>query len=191
MSTFTRIRASLESFQERWVKVRLMRPFLLGLIFFCAQASAQAILKIDSAPAWAQIVVKIDNAPAVFIGREDLTQLGRHTAILNDHGNQIRFEGVLLADVLQHYGVDLSKPLRGARLASYVAAIGSDGYEAVYALAELDPTLVDGQILIADRRDGAALKPDEGPLRLIAPHDKRGARSVKMLHEIDIVQLRK
>ena len=155
-----------------------MRVLILGFLCLCTQLSAQ-------------LLVKIDNASPVTIDAPALAQFPRHIATLDDHGKPIRFEGVLLGDILAKNGVDLSKPLRGPKLSTYLAAIGNDGYEAVYALAELDPTIVDAQLLVADHRDGAPLKAEEGPLRLIAPHDKRAARSVKMLREIDVVQLRR
>jgi hypothetical protein len=39
--------------------------------------------------------------------------------------------------------------------------------------------------------DGTPLFDYQGPLRIVAPGDKRGARSVRMLERIDIVRLRK
>ncbi len=101
----------------------LHRTLLVGLIFFSAHASAQLLLKIDQ-------------TSPVSIGAEALNRFPRHSSVLNDHGRENRFEGVLLNDLLLANGVDLSKPLRGTRLAIYVAAIGSDGYEVVYGLAD-------------------------------------------------------
>lgn len=56
----------------------------------------------------------------------------------------------------------------------------------LYSLADFDPTIIDSDIILADRRDGEALSPAEGPYRVIAPHDKRPARSAKMVSEIDV-----
>ncbi len=72
-----------------------------------------------------------------------------------------------------------------------MAALASDRYEVVYALAELDPTVVDADIIVADRRDGQPLPANEGPVRIVVPHEKRLARSLKLLQEIDVVQLKK
>ncbi len=134
-------------------------------------------------------MLRINGGPPVTIGAGDIAKLPRHEAVLNDHGKQIGFEGVLLHDVLARNGVDFGKGLRGKLLSSYVAALASDGYEVVYALAELDPTIVDSGIIVADKRDGQPLAPNEGPLRIVAPHDKRPARSLKLLREIDVIQL--
>lgn len=155
-----------------------MRMVVALLAFACVQASAQ-------------VVVRVGDAAAVTISAAEFAKLPRHTAVLNDHGKQISYEGALLHDVLAKGGVDFGSGLRGKQVSSYVAALASDGYEAVYALAECDPSLGDADILVADKREGQALAEGEGPLRVIVPHDKRPARSIKLVREIDVVQLRK
>ncbi len=155
-----------------------MRLILLCLVFAGVQASGQ-------------IVLRINDAAQVTITAADLAKLARHTAVLNDHGKQIRYEGVLLGDVLAQGGVDFGNGLRGKQLSSYVAAVASDGYEIVFALADVDPTIADADILIADKREGQPLAGNEGSLRIIAPHDKRPARSLRLLQEIDVIQLKK
>ena len=155
-----------------------MRLILIGLFCACLQASGQ-------------IVLRIDDKPPVTIAAGDLAKLPRHTAVLNNHGKQIKYEGALLHDVLARGGVDFGNELRGKQLSTYVAASASDGYEVVFALADFDPTIVDSEIIVADKREGQPLAPNEGPLRIVVPHDKRPARSLRMLQEIDIVQLKK
>lgn len=125
-----------------------MRPILLLLTLACVQGSGQ-------------IVVKINEAPPVTISSGDLAKMPRHSAVLNDHGKQIEYEGVLLDDVLAKGGVDFGKELRGKQLSTYVAALASDGYEVVYALAEFDPTVVDSDIIVADKRGGRTLASNE------------------------------
>jgi hypothetical protein len=155
-----------------------LRSILFLLVFACAHASAQ-------------ITVRVNDAPSVTIAAADLAKLPRHTAVLNDHGKQISYEGALLQDVLAHAGIDFGSGMRGKQLSTYVAALASDAYQVVFALAELDPTIADSGIIIADKREGQPLAASEGPLRIIVPHDKRPARSLKMLQEIDVVQLKK
>lgn len=136
-------------------------------------------------------MLRINDAAPVTIAAGDFVKLPRHTAVLNDHGKQISYEGALVHDVLAQGGIDFGKGLRGKQLSSYVAASASDGYEVVYALAEFDPTVVDSGIIVADKREGQPLAANEGPLRIIVPHDKRPTRSLKLLQEIDVVQLKK
>ena len=85
----------------------------------------------------------------------------------------------------------LGKELRGANVASYVVFSASDGYRAVFSLAELDPELTDSQVIVADRVDGNPLLADDGPLRIVAPKDLAGARSIRMLEKIEVVRLPK
>lgn len=138
-----------------------------------------------------QIVVHVNDAPAVTIAAADIAALPRHAATMNDHGKQVTFEGVLMHDVLAKGGVDFGKELHGKQLSSYVAATASDNYEVVFALAEFDPTVMDSDIIIADKRDGQPLSEKEGPLRIVVPHDKRPTRSLRMLQKIEVVQLNK
>jgi DMSO/TMAO reductase YedYZ molybdopterin-dependent catalytic subunit len=56
---------------------------------------------------------------------------------------------------------------------------------------ELDPALTANDIIVADTTDGKPLLENQGPLRIVAPHDKCGARSVRMLQRLEIVRLRK
>ena len=142
-------------------------------------------------PASAQLVLRINDAPPVTPTAADLAKLPRHTAVLTDHGKQISYEGVLVQDLLAANGLDFGKGLHGKQLSSYLAASATDGYEVVYALADFDPTVVDSGIIVADKRDGGPLAPNEGALRMIVPHDKRPTRSIRMLQELDVVQLKK
>jgi hypothetical protein len=145
-------------------------------LFVCGQASGQ-------------VIVRINDAPPMNLAAGDLAKLPRHAAVLNDHGKQVTYEGVLLQEVLARGGVDFGKGLRGKQLSAYVIAIGSDGYQVVYALAEFDPSIVNSGIILADTREGQRLASNEGPLRIVVPHDERPARSVRMLKEIAVVQL--
>ena len=54
-----------------------------------------------------------------------------------------------------------------------------DGFQAVFALAGLDPVSTDNRVIVADTRDGSPLSDDEGPLRVVAPGDKYPARWIR------------
>lgn len=62
-----------------------------------------------------------------------------------------------------------------------------DGYKVVFALAEVDPAFATREILVADKRDGKPLDAKEGPLRIVAPGDKRAARWVRQVTTLRIV----
>jgi DMSO/TMAO reductase YedYZ molybdopterin-dependent catalytic subunit len=107
--------------------------------------------------------------------------------IHNSHTNADEtYSGVRLADLLAKLGAPLGKDLRGEALSAYVVAHGSDGYEAVLALAEVDPSFHPGEVLIADLTDGKPLDAHSGPFRLVVTEDKRPARSVRNLVSIEL-----
>jgi NAD/NADP transhydrogenase beta subunit len=72
-------------------------------------------------------------------------------------------------------------------MARYVLAEASDGYRVVYALAELDSDFQDSDVIIADTMNGAPLGEKQGPFKMVAPHDKRPARSIRMLKSITVL----
>jgi len=97
------------------------------------------------------------------------------------------YDGVPLAALLERAGVTFGATLRGARLATYVVVDAADGYRSVFAIAELDSAFADKQILLVDRKDGAALSADEGPLRVVVPDEKRPARWVRQVTGIRVL----
>ena len=70
-------------------------------------------------------------------------------------------------------------------------AEAQDGYQVVFSLGELDPAFIDNEILLADTANGKPLFGPQGRFRLVVPKDKPGARSVRMLTKLEVVQLRK
>jgi hypothetical protein len=88
--------------------------------------------------------------------------------------------------LLGKLGVPLGNELRGKALAHYIVAMGSDGYKAVLALGEVDPSFHPGEVLVADTIDGKPLDAHSGPLKLVVSEDKRPARSVRNLVSIEL-----
>ena len=110
-----------------------------------------------------------------------------HTSItvFNIHAkvNQT-YSGVPLIDLLIPLGVP-AKP-HGKDLRLYLVAEGSDGYKAVYSVAEVNPDLHDATVIVADSLDGKPIG-DSGPLLLVATGDKRPARWVRNLVAIRVL----
>jgi DMSO/TMAO reductase YedYZ molybdopterin-dependent catalytic subunit len=100
------------------------------------------------------------------------------------------YEGVLVGELLKGAGVPLGQ-MRGGVVASYAIASAADGYQAVFALAELDPAFTSNDIIVADVVDGKPLSERDGPLRLVAPKDLMASRSVRLLRRLQIVRLQK
>ncbi len=157
-------------------------------------AAGQDVPKVASRPEMAATVsvhVHVGDRPDVEITEKDLAKMARHEVKAQEHGNTVEYEGVLLHDVLASLGVPFGPALRGKALSTYVLATGRDGYAVVYTLTEMDTAFSEGDLLLADQSGGKPLAEKDGPLRIVAPHDKKPARSLRMLDRIDVVQLRK
>jgi hypothetical protein len=124
----------------------------------------------------------------LFLKPAELKAMSRTTiTVHNEHSKADEtYTGVRLADLLSKLGAPLGKELRGVALSSYLVASGSDGYEAVIALAEVDPTLHSGEVIVADTMNGAPLDAKSGPLKLVVTEDKRPARWVRNLVSIEL-----
>jgi DMSO/TMAO reductase YedYZ molybdopterin-dependent catalytic subunit len=140
----------------------------------------------------AELKISGDLAGPITLHAEDLAQLPRETATVPEQdGTKVDYQGVELRDVLKRAGIAFDKKLRGKALTTYVVAKAHDGYQVVFTLGEIAPEFGNQTILVADKRDGKSLFEYQGPLRLICPNDKAGARSVRMLESLEIVQLEK
>jgi hypothetical protein len=94
------------------------------------------------------------------------------------------YSGVPLIDLLTRLGVPAKQ--HGKDLQLYLVAEGSDGYKAVYSLAEVNPDLHEGAVLVADTADGKAL-PGGAQFQLVAKGEKRPARWVRALVAIRVL----
>ena len=138
------------------------------------------------------LVIAGDVAKPLTLTPADLRALPRTTLKVTDEdGRTLTYEGVLVGELLTRAGAPIGKELRGNALATYVVASARDGYQVVFSLGELDPAMTAGEIMVADTVDGKPLFDYQGPLRLVAPRDKRGARSVRLLERMEIVRLKK
>ena len=121
---------------------------------------------------------------------EDLAKMPRATAALISDGTTVTYEGVLLYDILVKAGWQFGRGMTGKPMASYVLATGKDGYQVVFALAEIDPMFGGAKVIIADKADGAALSGRELPFRVVVQGDKMHARSIYSLVRLEVVRLR-
>jgi DMSO/TMAO reductase YedYZ molybdopterin-dependent catalytic subunit len=168
--------------------IRLIRvaTLLLAALVLCGGA---VTAPGQSKPAEATLTVTGSVEKPLSLTISDLRQLPRKTVkVLNPHEKKEEaYEGVLLAELLARAGVPQGAKLRGAGMATYILAEGSDGYRVIFALAETDSDFQDSEILVADKMNGQPMNATVGPLRLVAPHDKRPARWVRMLQTIQVV----
>ena len=108
----------------------------------------------------------------------------RTLTVFNEHlkANQT-FTGVLLMDLLTPLGVPAMQHGKDLRL--YLVAEGSDGYKAVYSVAEVNPDLHEGTVIVADGLEGKPLP--GGALQMVAAGEKRPARWVRSLAAVRVL----
>lgn len=166
---------------------------LLLLVAPCAAGTrvhAQAAARADAQPAAAgPLVVDGDVANTLSLTPADIRNLPRTQVKVEQDDRTVVYDGVLVGELLKRAGVPLGSDLRGDAVATYVVAHAADGYRAIFGLAELDPGFTSNDILVADTVDGKPLFDYQGPLRIVAPKDLRGARSVRMLQRLQVVRV--
>jgi DMSO/TMAO reductase YedYZ molybdopterin-dependent catalytic subunit len=128
---------------------------------------------------------------ALTLSADDLAKMPRASVRTTNNGMETVYQGVWLHEVLKRAGVPEGSELRGKALSSYVLAQAQDGYQVLFSLGELDPAFIDNEILLADTANGKPLFGAQGRFRLVVPKDRPGARSVRMLTKLEVVQLRK
>ena len=164
---------------------RIAPALLLSAISMAAQSTPEVKLQVSG-----------DVPIQLTLSSSDLAALPHERVELKDRreepgGDQATYEGIALQEILRKAGISFGTQMRGRSMAAYVLAEARDGYQVLFSLGELDPNLGAVRVIVADRRDGKALFPYEGPIRLILPGDKEPARSLRMLVKLEVVKLRK
>src|SRR5262249_16200043 len=103
-----------------------------------------------------------------------------------EHRKPADYDCVPAGAILASTGASPEKTLRGRRLSEYLLVRASDGYAVVFALPALDAQFTGKAVLLCYLKDGARLPPDEGPLRLVVPDEKRQARWVRQVTEFSV-----
>ena len=172
---------------------RVIRVSLLSIpnILFILAASTAGVAFAQTTPVTAELRIGGAVSTPVVLTVADLKNMPRKKlTVVNPHNKKTEtYEGVLLEDLLRKAAVTQGENLRGAAMATYVLAEAIDGYRVVFSLAELDSGILESEVIVADTMDGAALGAKEGPFKLVAPHEKRPARWVRMLKSITVVRI--
>jgi hypothetical protein len=162
------------------MKIRaVISAFIISLLLLFAGALAQAQAAFT--------VEGLDGNKAAYtldqlrqMPQQSVTATNPHTKATEN------YSGVLLADLLAKANTPAGDKLRGDEMRDYVEITGRDGYRAVFALAELDPAFQDNHVVVGITMDGKPLDDKAGPVRIVAPQDKRPARSVRMVTTITV-----
>jgi DMSO/TMAO reductase YedYZ molybdopterin-dependent catalytic subunit len=168
------------------------------LLVFCVCSPARGQSTTPPPPSTAgqsrasddRFVVDGDVEKPLSLSLGDLSGLPRETLkVTNEHsGKEETYQGVPVTELLKRAGVSQGHELRGAAMTTYVRAQGADGYSVTFSLAELDTSIQDSDVIVADTLNGEPIPGKLGPLRLVAPHDKRPARWVSMLRSLTVVK---
>ncbi|WP_278380235.1 molybdopterin-dependent oxidoreductase [Chryseobacterium arthrosphaerae] len=122
----------------------------------------------------------------------DLSKMPRKEASLKDKDGSIhKYTGVSVQDILAKAGAPSGKALHGENISKYLLAKCTDGYQVLFSLAELDASIADKNVIVADTVDGKPLPESKGPLRLIAEGEKKPARSSYQLEALIVGQIKK
>jgi hypothetical protein len=159
-----------------------MHRSLLALV---ALVVASALPAQSSAPL---TIVSPDGAVHTLAAAQ-LQTLPTVTGTATAHDTRFTFVGIDLRDVLRLAGVSPVDSLRRGQLRRVVVFVGADGYSALIALSDLDPSIGDRRAILVDREDGAALPPERGPRRIIVEGDRRPSRWVRQVVRIEVRDL--
>lgn len=122
----------------------------------------------------------------------DLSKMPRKEASLKDKdGSMHVYSGVSVQDILAKAGTPSGKELHGENMTKYLLVKCKDGYQVLFSLAELDASIADKNIIVADTIDGKPLPESKGPLRIVAEGEKKPARSSYQLESLVIGQIKK
>jgi len=148
-----------------------------------------ADMAIGLADAFAAAALAVTGPETVPLTAAAFAALPRTAVEWTVHDEKFSCTGPWLIDVVAAAEVPTDDKVRGEALATLVVATGADGYPAVFTLAELDRTLGNAPVVVAERCNGAPLTDGAGPLRLVPARDKRGARGVRGLVRLEIDRL--
>jgi hypothetical protein len=160
---------------------RLQRSVLASIVLTCvpAIALAQSMPQASASPI-APIRIVLTPQTLAGLPRQTMT-------VTEEHGTTATYSGVDMDAVLVAAGAPKGTAIGGNTLATYVLVRAADGYRAVFTLPELDGAFTDRVTLLADQRNGVSLPSGLGPFRIIVPGEKRHARWVHAVTEIDLI----
>jgi arsenical resistance protein ArsH len=142
---------------------------LLTICFWCFAGRAQQ-------PATVKVTGEV-TTPLMLTAADLAAMPQTEDSAKDKQGGMHRYSGVAIADILTKAGVTTGNQLRGKNMAKYLLVSCADGYQVVFSLAELDQSITDRVVILADKEGGKPLAPGVGPFKLIVPGEKKPARN--------------
>jgi hypothetical protein len=147
-----------------------------------------ALASVALCPAQPVVTIHGLGASTVTLSLSDLARLPQQTVQVAEQDKPVTFEGVLLLDVLSKVDLPLGETFHKTGASYYLVVDAADGYKAVFAWAEIDPSFTDRKVYLVTKRDDKPLADSEGPFRLVVPGEKRGARGVHQVTALTVRQ---
>jgi hypothetical protein len=137
-----------------------------------------------------QLTLKTYEGKTLNFSPEELAALPhKQVSVFNAHSKANEtYSGVLLADLLSKVGVPLGESVRGKLFMIGIVAEGMDHYSVLYSLAEVDPSIHTGDVIVADTLNGQKLDKD-GAFKMVSSEEKRPARWVRNLTAISVIKV--
>src|SRR5215472_14945225 len=138
-----------------------------------------------------QLTIKALDAKSMIFTPQDIAAMPhKSVSVYNSHtkANET-YSGVPLADLLGKAGVPIGEKVRGKLFLIGVVAEGTDHYKVLYSLAEVDPSIRAGDVIVADSVGGQKLGKD-GLFKMVSSEEKRPARWVRNLTSITVIEVK-
>jgi hypothetical protein len=171
-------------------------PHALSILLALAYAGrqplcAQEMNHSQQASPSTRLTIRGLDGKSITMTPDELAAMPHKTvSVFNEHtkANE-KYSGVPLVDLLAKVGVPLGEKVRGKLFMTAVIAAGTDKYSVLYSLAEIDPSMHTGDVLVADMLDGQKLGKD-GMFKMVSTEEKRPARWVRNLDEISVLEVK-
>ena len=175
--------------------MKLQRSLLLSISLAILPSlsitlAASAQMMDHSRPTTPSTLLKITglDGKSITLSPEEFAALPHKTvSVFNSHSKaNEKYSGVALTDLLAKVKVPLGENIRGKVFLTGIIAEGTDNYSVLYALAEVDPSIHAGDVIVADSVDEHKLEKD-GAFKMISTEEKRPARWVRNLTSITVI----
>jgi hypothetical protein len=146
-----------------------------------AAASAAMIGATDSQ----SVLVKGPYGATATVTEKDMRGMQRAT-VTTPYGVKATYSGPLIGELLAEVGAPSDKRLHGAPVNQIIIVTGQDGFTTVLSLAETEKSFRDQPVILADTENGKPLDDKNGPFRLVIGGERKPARSVWNVIEIEL-----
>ncbi len=177
-------------FRRRFQEVAIAMSLLFA-IGGPAAVFAQGMDHHQASEPSTQLILRGLDGKTVSLTPEEVAALPHKTvSVFNSHTKANEsYSGVALADLLAKIGVPHGEEVKGKLFMTAVIAEGTDKYSVLYALAEVDPSIHTGDVIVADSVDGQKLGKD-GAFKMVSTEERRPARWVRNLTEISVIEVK-